>query len=74
MMTQERVFGQLASMDLVRNCYLDVSQMDLIHSLFLGSHSADDDMDVPYCVRAIISLVLVPLNAHRQQMVCQKVD
>lgn len=54
----------LALMDLVRNCYLNVSQVDTIHSLVLDSHSGGDDMDALYCVRAVISLVLVPLNAH----------
>lgn len=73
-MKQEPVFGLLASTDLVRNCYLNVSQVDLIHSLVLGSHSGGDDMDVPYYVRAVILLALVPLNAHHQQMVGQKVD
>lgn len=56
--------GLLASEDLVRNCYLNVSQVDMIHFLVLGGHSGGDDMDAPYCVRAIILLVLVRLNAH----------
>lgn len=56
--------GLLASEDLVCNCDLNVSQVDMFHSLVLGWHSGGDDMDAPYCVRAIILLVLVQLNAH----------
>lgn len=63
-MRQEWVFGLLAWKDLVRNCYLNVSHVDMIHSLVLGSHSVGDDMDVPYCVQVITLLVLVLLNAH----------
>jgi hypothetical protein len=58
------VSGLLASEDLVCNCYLNVSQVDMVHSLVLGWHSGGDDMDAPYCVREIILLVLVQLNAH----------
>lgn len=68
------MFGLLASTDLVHNCYLYVSQVDLIDYLVLGSHSGGDDMDAPYCVRAMFSLALVPLNAHHWQMVGQKRD